>query len=249
MCDVFVAEDRHGKLVALRSVKEEFRKRKFLKLFYRGIEILSHLRHPNIVKIFTWNVDKKNPYAVTELLDGKNIRELMTAQSELLQNKQYAIVLQIAQSVNHIHKKGYLHLDLKPENIMVMNSGQITLIDFDLSRPWKRRPQRMRVLPGTPLYLAPETIRRKKVDQRSEIFSFGLVCYEIITGHKPFEQSTLEATMQAQADPNRRPTPMGTYREDIPASLEKIVFKCLSKDPETRYPSMGLVVRDLERIL
>lgn len=249
MCDVYVAEDRHGKLVALRSVKEQYRKRKFLKNFYRGIEVLSRLRHPNVVKIFTWRVDKKNPYAVTELLDGKNIRELLTAQSDLLYNKQYVIILQLAQGIAHIHKKGYMHLDIKPENIMVMNSGQVTLIDFDLSRAWKKRPLRMRVLPGTPTYMAPETIRKKKVDARSDIFSFGLTCYEILTGHKPFAQSTLDATLKAQADPNKRPIPMATYRDDVPASLEKIIMKCLAKDPGSRYPSMGLVVRDLERIL
>lgn len=249
MCDVFVAEDKHGKLVALRSVKEPFRKRKFLKNFYRGIEVLSRLRHPNVVKIFTWRVDKKNPYSVTELLDAKNIRELMTAQDDLLTNKQFVIIQQLAQGLSHIHKRGYLHLDIKPENIMVMSSGHISIIDFDLARPWKKRALKMRILPGTPSYLAPETLKKKRVSIRTDIFAFGLTCYEILTAHKAFEADSMKEMLANQMDPQKRHKPMSTYRENIPHSLEKIVGKCLAKDPKSRYPSMGLVVRDLERIL
>jgi serine/threonine-protein kinase len=107
----------------------------------------------------------------------------------------------------------------------------------------------MRVLPGTPTYLAPETLRYKTVDERSEVFAFGVVAYEMLSGHKPFEANSVTEYKRAVANLRVPAYPLHEYRKDISKKLEQVIMKCLSKNVDARYPSMALVLRDLDQLL
>ena len=144
---------------------------------------------------------------------------------------------------------GYLHLDIKPENVLVTDDGEITLIDFDLMTPYKSKSIKIKNLPGTPTYMAPETYHYEIVNERSDIFAFGLTAYELMTYRRPFEANRLETAKLNQVSLTYPPAPMSQYKVKAPKALERIVLKCLAKEEANRYPSMSLVIKDLEELL
>jgi serine/threonine-protein kinase len=155
----------------------------------------------------------------------------------------------MAMTLYYIHSRGFLHLDFKPENLLVRDSGQVVLIDFDLAIERKSRPVKIKNPPGTPAYLAPEVQKQHLVDERADIYAFGVTAYEMLCYHKPFEGLTLEEARAAQVNPRIPPRPIHKYKADVPPRLESIVLKCLAKPVEARYPSMSLVMKDLEALI
>ena len=122
------------------------------------------------------------------------------------------------------------------------------LIDFDLCVKRKRRPVRLRQIPGTPAYVAPEVLMRQRADEQADIFSFGVVAYELVTRHKPFERDTLEMERAAQIDPQVSPTPLERFAPDLPRGLRDLILKSLAKDTTKRYPAMSSVLKALESL-
>jgi serine/threonine-protein kinase len=186
---------------------------------------------------------------VLEFIDSRTLRDLILYRDVLLTQNVLSLMRQMAAAVFHIHQSGYLHLDLKPENILICNDGHVVLIDFDLAMKRKRRPVKIKNLPGTPSYIAPETLTKHVVDEASDIYSFGVICYEMLTYHKPFEGDKIEQVRAAQVDPAIPPTRLRQHNPNVPAALESLVLKCLAKQVTDRYPSMSLVIRDLEAIV
>ena len=150
--------------------------------------------------------------------------------------------------LSHVHESGFMHLDFKPENVLVTHNGNVRLIDFDLAQPILETPKKMSKNPGTPGYMAPEQLQRKPIDSRVDIYAYGVAAYELVTNHKPFPGETPAEILAAQMDA-AGPVPPREHNADLPAALEKVILKCLARDPEKRYPFMSVLVRDLQSAL
>jgi len=252
MTHLLLALDAHHRHVVIRYLAEEFAKRwSYRRHFFDGAKVMQQLNHPHIARLIKTGCVGKVPYMVLEFIESKTLREVLLAKDRILTDNTLSLMRQLATLLSYIHSAGFLHLDFKPENLLVRADGIIFVIDFDLSlpiqRPWWRR--RLRELPGTPAYVAPETLRTHRVDARSDIFSLGVVFYEMLTFHKPYESDKLEQARAAQADPTLAPTPLRVHAPQVAPALESLVLKCLAKRPEDRYPSARLVIRDMEALL
>jgi serine/threonine-protein kinase len=151
----------------------------------------------------------------------------------------------MASGLAHIHQHGFVHMDFKPENVMVSRSYEPKIMDFELAIRRPKHPRRMTRLSGTPSYLAPEQIMRLPVDERADIFAYGLTAYETLTGKKPISGDTREEVIKKFADFDQHLKPLRNHLPDVPPVIERVVLKCLEKDLTRRYPSMALVLRDL----
>lgn len=251
LTDLYVCVADTGKRVVVRFVKEQFRKDKgVIKSFKKGLQYLEAFDHPSIIKILDTGTCKGLIYMVIEYHESENLRECILHQNNILKTNSLTLVRKLAGGLNYIHNQGYLHMDLKPENLLIKPDPDLILIDFDFCMPHKGpKPIKLKVLPGTPTYLAPETLRYQEVDERSEVFSFGVVAYEMMTNHKPFEANSVTEYKRAVADPRIRAYPLHQHRNDISKKLEDVIHKCLAKRKEERYPSMALVLRDLDSLL
>ena len=251
LTDLYVCNDASGNRVVIRFIKEQYKQdRNMRKAFMKGLKILKELDHPGVVKVLHDGIIKGIPYMIIDYHESENLRECILHQNPILRQHSLTLVRQLASALSYIHSRGYLHMDLKPENMLIKPTVELLLIDFDLSLKHKGpKNLKMKILPGTPTYLAPETLLHQTVDERSEVFAFGVVSYELLTGHKPFEANSVTEYKRAVVDPRVKAYPVHEYRKDISRKLEDIVMKCLSKNPNMRYPSMALVRRDLDALL
>ncbi|MFH0880723.1 MAG: serine/threonine-protein kinase [Lentisphaerota bacterium] len=250
MTRLYVALDaQHNRVVIRHLTDESSRHRSLRKSFFQSAEILGRMHHPNIVRLIKTGYEGKLPYMVLEYIDSRTMRDMILYRDPLMTENVLSLIRQMAAGLFHIHSAHFLHLDFKPENILVQSDGHVVIIDFDLAIKTKRWFKRIRQMPGTPSYIAPETLTQRLVDERSDIYSFGVTCYEMLSFHKPFEGDKLEQVRAMQIDPNTSPTRLKQYNPKVPAALESLVMKCLAKKPDDRYPSMSLVIRDLEALI
>ena len=159
------------------------------------------------------------------------------------------ILIDMAVGLEHVHDSGFVHLDFKPENVLVTRNAGVRLVDFDLAQPKPDKPTKSSENPGTPAYMAPEQLLRQPFDHRVDIFAFGVSAYEVLTGKKPFAGETPEEILRKQLDRNIDFLPPREINPDIPAAVEKLILKCLDRDLEKRYPYMSVLVRDLQSAL
>ena len=245
---LLVGLNKNQERVFIRHLtRETARRRKHRKRFLQTIDILKDLQNPNVIHFLKSGIDDKLPYAVMEYIESKTLRDMILYKDAILTHNTLVIIRQLANALYYIHSKGYLHLDIKPENILIERNGHLTIVDFDLAVQKKNnKPLKIKELSGTTTYLPPETIQQHIVDERTDIYSFGVCCYEMLTFHKPFEGDRLQDARTAQIT-SHTPTPSPRqYNPDIPAQLEQLILKCLAKNPRERYPSMTLIIKDLE---
>ena len=250
MAEIWVATDGRGKPYALRKLKKELRfnllaRRRFL----QGCEILSKINESDyIVGYVEHGRQNGTLYLVMDYIEAANLKELFARQDPLLTENVAQILIDMALGLSHVHESGFMHLDFKPENILVTHSGNVRLIDFDLAQPIPEEPKKMSKNPGTPGYMSPEQLQRKPIDSRADIYAYGVAAYELVTNFKPFPGETPAEILAAQLDASG-PVPPREHNADIPAALEKVILKCLARDPEKRYPFMSVLVRDLQTAL
>lgn len=251
MTDLYVCADDQGKRFIVRFIREQYRRdRAIVKSFKNGLKHVKAMDHPCVIKVIDDGVCKGVPYMVIEYHNAQNLRECILHQESVLKTNSLVLVRELAAALNYVHSQGYLHMDLKPENILITQKPGLVLIDFDLSIAHKSsKATKLKVLPGTPTYLAPETLRHHLTDERAEVFAYGVVAYELLCHHKPFEANSVTEYKRAVADPRIKAYPIHEHRQDISRKLESIILKCLAKRPEERYPSMALVLRDLDALL
>jgi serine/threonine-protein kinase len=158
------------------------------------------------------------------------------------------VLIDMADALDVVHGRGYMHLDVKPENFLLSRNGGLRLIDFDLARPIPKPPRRLDRNPGTPHYMSPEQLAREPVDHRADIWAFGVSAYELLTLQKPFPGDGADDVFRAQRD---RPgfIPPSRLNADIPPALERIVLRCLEPDPALRHTSMAVVAHELRKAL
>ena len=202
-----------------------------------NLDRLTALSHPNILAIHDYGSDRGVTYAVMELLDGLSLRDLIDA-GPIPRWKAIDCTNQIAKGLAAAHARGIVHRDLKPENVFVSAAGQVKILDFGFAA----EPAHAGAVIGTPGYLSPEQVRGDAVDHRSDIFSFGCVAYEMLSGKRAFPGSSSSATLDAilHSEP-RDLAPLTT----APESVVRIVARCLEKSPEARFQSAGDLVSAL----
>src|SRR5271170_3359989 len=215
-----------------------------LRRFEREARAASALNHPNIVTIYELGEDGSTHYIAMELIEGKTLREMLTAGS-LPIRKTIEIAAQVAEGLSKAHEAGIAHRDLKPENLMVTHDGFVKILDFGLAKltkPSGEHPDMCitsqtppGLVLGTVGYMSPEQAGGKELDFRSDQFSFGLVLYEMVTGKRAFQRNTAAETMVAIL--REQVEPIGAQNRDAPAPLCWAIDRCLAKEPEKRYVS------------
>jgi serine/threonine protein kinase len=247
MADIYLATDRNGEKFILRMLLPELRFNwQASRRFRWGCEVECQLDHPNVVHCYEWGKFRGRRYAVLEFIDGPNLKERILRADPILVEQRLKLLTGMAAGLAHVHERGFLHLDFKPENLLISKAGDPKLLDFDLAIERPSQPRRVSKLSGTPAYLAPEQILRQPLDERADIFAFGLVAYEMLTGKKPVTGDTLEEVMQKYADFDLHLKPLRAHLPNVPPIIERVILKCLERDVARRYPSMSLVVRDLQ---
>lgn len=246
MADVYVALSPQKERVILRCMLAEFaRQRKWRKVFMDSAEAMHGFEHENVVQFVKVGTEGDIPYMVLRYVEAETLRTLISRRDPAVPANLLPLLKQMAEALIYVHGQGYLHLDFKPENLLVGEDGRVVLIDFDLMVPRRKRPFRLKQVPGTFAYLPRETLMDRTVDERTDIYAYGVTAYETVTSHQPYEGTKIEEVRSAQADPGTEATPPSRHVESIPPFLERLILKCLAKDPEDRYPSMSLVLKSL----
>ena len=212
------------------------------------------LNHPNILAVYQMGTYAGVPYLVSELLDGKTLTESVRRGPLPLRTAlNYGV--QLAHGMAAAHEKGIVHRDLKPDNIFVTKDGRIKILDFGLAKLIQPKESVMSLAPtitmhgvamGTAGYMSPEQVRGLVVDHRSDIFAFGAILYEMVMGKRTFERPTSADTMSAIL--NEEPTPISEIAPETPVALQRVVLRCLEKNPEQRFQSASDLAFALEAL-
>jgi serine/threonine-protein kinase len=250
MADIWLATAADGKPYALRRLHAALRFNWIARRrFFQGCEILAKVHgHELIIGYVEHGSIRATPYLLMEYVEGDNLKELYARHDPVLLDNVAQILIDVATAIEHVHESGFMHLDVKPENVLVTRNGSVRLVDFDLAQPIPEKPQKTKRNPGTPAYMAPEQLQRQPVDQRADIFAFGVAAYELLTNFKPFPAEDPAAILARQLDRSEFVLPR-QHNPDLPPTLEKIVLKCLETDPSRRYPFMSVLVRELQGTL
>jgi serine/threonine protein kinase/tetratricopeptide (TPR) repeat protein len=259
---VYLAEDmKLGRKVAIKVLSHEYTTNKDrLHRFEQEAAAASNLNHPNILTIHEVGNDDGRHYIATEYIDGLTLRRKL-AESQLQTIEVLDIALQVASALEEAHAAGIVHRDIKPDNIMVRRNGYVKVLDFGLAKLTEtidRTPLDAEastrvlvhtdagVVMGTSHYMSPEQARGKPVDARSDIWSLGVVIYEMVAGRTPFEGET--STDVIVAITQKEPQPLARFAPNVPAELDWIVMKALRKDRDERYQTIKELLTDLRRL-
>ena len=212
--------------------------------FYQEAKAAGRLSHPNIVTIYDVGKSDSIAYIAMEFLEGRELRDILNDGQCLPVDEVLAIVMQVARGLAYAHEKGVVHRDVKPSNIMIIHEGHAKITDFGIARMSSAgiRTQTGMVL-GSPKYMSPEQVMGKQTDQRSDIFSLGVMLYEMLTGKAPFVGENVNAIMYQTL--NTTPTPPGTMNPQVPDMLNFIVAKALAKGLDNRYQNAKDFANDL----
>jgi serine/threonine-protein kinase len=212
--------------------------------FYQEARAAGRLSHQNIVTIYDVGKSEDVAYIAMEFLQGRELRDLLNEQSILPINRVLDITIQVARGLAYAHEHGIVHRDVKPSNIMVMNDGHVKITDFGIARMSSAavRTQTGMVL-GSPKYMSPEQVIGKAIDQRSDIFSLGVMLYEMLTGSAPFAGENINAIMYQTL--NASPPSPGSLNAAVPDVLNFICAKALAKKLEDRYQTAAELAEDL----
>ena len=250
MAEIWLVTDNRGRPYALRKLNDRLRfnllaRRRFM----RGCEVLSKINESEYVVGYVEHGRQGGTlYMVMDYIEAANLKELFAKHDPVLTENVAQILIDMALGLTHVHESGFMHLDFKPENVLVTRNGNVRLIDFDLAQPIPEKPKKMSKNPGTPGYMAPEQLQQKPIDPRADIFAYGVAAYELLANQKPFPGETPSEILAAQLDPSG-PVPLRKHNADLPVALEKVVMKCIARDPDKRYPFMTVLVRDVQNAL
>jgi serine/threonine-protein kinase len=256
MSNFFAARDRAngGKIVGVKLCDVE--KVEFFEGRFKGLnkpsegEIAIKMKHPNVVVTYEHGLTTKSqPYLVMEFIDGPGLQQVIYAREEQrLQGKRLSLIRQMADALAYVHKSGYIHRDICPRNFICDESlDLIKLIDFGLTLPATKEFMQPGNRTGTPLYMAPEVIRRRPTDQRVDIFSFGVTCYQLLTFELPWPVAETTG-MAALHHDTSAPTDIFKYRPNLHPQLAATVMQARQPNPAHRTPDMDTMVRQLRQI-
>lgn len=250
MADLYLATNPQKQTLAIRRLRHKgtfdfTTKRRFI----RGCQVLSHIHnHEFVIAYIDHGKINGSYFLAMEYIEGNNLKLLAADADPVLAENIGNVLIESAQALDHVHESGFIHLDFKPENILLSRNAALRLVDFDLSIPKPEQPIKTKNNPGTPAYMSPEQLLRQPIDHRLDIFAYGVTAFELLTSQKPFPGETAEDILRLQLDRSGFKTPR-EINPDIPVAMEKIILKCLEQNPEKRYPFTSVLVRDLQAAL
>src|SRR5262245_18661866 len=261
MGEVYRARDERLKRdVAIKVLPESFSQDPDrLRRFENEAQAAGGLNHPGITAVYDIGTHEGSPYIVTELLEGETLRDRLSS-GAVPARKTLDYAAQMARGLAAAHEKGIVHRDLKPENVYLTRDGRIKILDFGLAKlkesdlpegsrthlPTETKGTEPGVVLGTMGYMSPEQVRGKPADRRSDIFSFGAILYEMLSGQRAFRGETAADTITAIL--TKEPPDLSQTNRDLPPGLERIVRHCLEKNPEERFESARDLAFDLEAL-
>ncbi len=248
MADVYKATDIiDNKVVAVKILKKEFAENEeFLRRFRNESKAIALLSHPNIVKVYDVGFSEKIQFIVMEYIDGITLKEYIENEKVLTWKDSVHFVIQILRALQHAHDRGIVHRDIKPQNIMLFTDGTIKVMDFGIAK-FAREEGRTATdqAIGTVHYISPEQARGDVTDEKSDIYSVGVMLYEMLTGQKPFDtDNPVTVAVMHMQNTAERPR---AINPDIPAGLEEIILRAMEKDAENRYQTASDMIRDIEK--
>lgn len=213
------------------------------KRFEREAKSLARLSHPNIVKVLDYDKQDDTPYIVMEYVQGKTLKEIIAARGDLPMSWQEAaqLLIPVADALQHAHQHHIIHRDIKPSNIIITETGEPMLTDFGivkiLGTEGATHMTTTGRMIGTPDYMAPEQVTEGDIDQRADVYSLGVILYELLTSHKPYEGDTpMTVLLKRVSEP--LPSPK-RFVPDLPDAVERIILRALARQPEERYQNMA----------
>jgi eukaryotic-like serine/threonine-protein kinase len=248
MADVYLAEDQElGRRVAIKILNSRHgNDDQFIERFRREAKNAAALNHPNIVSIYDRGEAEDTYYIAMEFLDGRTLKELIVGRGAAPINVAIEYARQILSALRFAHRHGIVHRDIKPHNVLVDGEGRVKVTDFGIARAGTSQMTEAGSIVGTAQYLSPEQARGGEVDPRSDLYSLGIVLYELLTGKTPFDGETpVEIAMKHLST---APKPPSKLRPDIPPELDMVVLRALAKNPDDRYQSADQMEADLERV-
>src|SRR6202795_3678318 len=248
MANVYLAEDQElGRRVAIKILNDRHANdEQFVERFRREAKNAAALSHPNIVSIYDRGEAEGTYYIAMEYLDGRSLKELIMSRGD----PPIAVVVeytrQILDALRFAHRHGIVHRDIKPHNVLVDGEGRVKVTDFGIARAGVSQMTEAGSIVGTAQYLSPEQAKGAPVDQTSDLYSVGVVLYELLTGEVPFSGDTpVEIAMKHLSTV---PDPPSAKRADVPREIDMVVMRALGKDPSERYQSAEEMDADLRRI-
>jgi eukaryotic-like serine/threonine-protein kinase len=250
MSEIWLATDDAGRQFAVRLMLNNsafaFTERK---RFLTGAEVLQKLPpHPCVIGYVEHGKMDGEQVLVLEYVEGANLKLLMAAGDAVLGENIAEILLHLVEALEHLHDHGVMHLDFKPENVVMTRNGSLRLVDFDLAQPVPNPPRKLDKNPGTPPYMSPEQLLRQPVDHRADQWAFGVTAYELLTFRKPFPGDTADAVLARQLDRSEF-IPPRELNADLPPALERILLRCLEQDMNRRYPITSVLLHELRQAL
>jgi serine/threonine protein kinase/tetratricopeptide (TPR) repeat protein len=233
--------------VALKLIRSDLASHpEILRRFKQELILAREVTHRNVIRIFDLGQASGVRYITMDYVEGQDLRALLNEKGKFSPEEAVPIFLQIAAALEAAHQAGVVHRDLKPQNVMVDKDGRVYVMDFGVARSLETPGMTQTgALMGTPEYMSPEQAKGLKVDARSDLFSLGIIFYEMLSGASPFKADTAMATMFKRT--RERAVPLAQAGSGVPVFLSDIVSKCLEIDQEQRYPSARAIIEDLEK--
>ena len=251
MADVYVAQDRRlGRQVAVKILHTQYAESEaFIERFRREAQAAANLTHPGVVAVYDWGEDDGTYFMVMELVQGRNLRDVVRSEGALLPRRVAEIGVAVASALSAAHAQGLVHRDIKPANILLTADGAVKVADFGIARAFDDSDQLTRTgaVIGTATYFSPEQAQGHPADSRSDIYSLGVVMYELLVGHPPFSGESPVAV--AYQHVREEPEPPSTLNPNVPPGLEAIVLAAMAKHPDDRYQTADDLGADLKRLL
>jgi eukaryotic-like serine/threonine-protein kinase len=232
-----------GRLVAIKLFPKELAKGEARQRFIQEARVVGQLSHPSIITLHDMGIDEatQTPYLVMEFLEGQPLDRILEKGS-IPFSKACAWAAEVASALTVAHRKGVIHGDVKPANMLITDDGRVKLMDFGMARLASHDSGATPLL-GTPAYWCPEQIMGRPQDARSDLFSLGVVLYEMVTGKRPFDADSLQAICGRVL--SSTPLPPSHANPSVPAGFDAVVARCLAKDPEARYQTSDALADEL----
>ena len=249
MSNVYKAVDRQtGAEVAIKFLKEEFfENEELVRRFKNESKAISLLSHECIIKVIDFNITDSEKYIVVEYINGVTLKEFIDNRGKLTWEETLVFANIILGALGHAHENGVVHRDLKPQNIMLTKEGQLKIMDFGIARlaTANHRTVTDKAI-GSVHYISPEQVRGQSTDNRSDIYSIGIMMYEMLTGKLPFHSETAVSVALQQLSDSAQP--VSELVDNLPVAMEQIVMKAIEKDPDKRYQSAAEMRKDLQKL-